>query len=64
MNKKLILLQIRMQKRTKAQMEKGKSGNPHVQPNGSFKYGLTLDELKTLHEAKQLFKGTINLGEK
>ena len=52
-----------MQKRTKAQMEKGKSGNPHVQPNGSFKYGLTLDELKTLHEAKQLFKGTINLGE-
>ena len=26
--------------------------------------GLTLDELKTLHEAKQLFKGTINLGEK
>ena len=25
---------------------------------------LTLDELKTLHEAKQLFKGTINLGEK
>jgi len=25
--------------------------------------GLTLDELKTLHEAKQLFKGTINLGE-
>jgi hypothetical protein len=59
MNKKLILLQIRMQKRTKAQMEKGKSGNPHVQPNGSVKYGLTLDELKTLHEAKQLFKGSI-----
>ena len=26
--------------------------------------GLTLDELKPLHEAKQLFKGTINLGEK
>ena len=26
--------------------------------------GLTLDELKTLHEAKQLFKGTINVGEK
>jgi hypothetical protein len=25
--------------------------------------GLTLDELKTLHEAKQLFKGTINDGE-
>ena len=25
--------------------------------------GLTLDELKTLHEAKQLFKGTINVGE-
>ena len=24
---------------------------------------LTLDELKTLHEAKQLFKGTINVGE-
>ena len=26
--------------------------------------GLTLDEIKTLHEAKQLFKGTINVGEK
>ena len=26
--------------------------------------GLTLDELKTLHEAKQLFKGSINVGEK
>jgi hypothetical protein len=26
--------------------------------------GLTLDELKILHEAKQLFKGTIKLGEK
>ena len=25
--------------------------------------GLTLDELKTLHEAKQLFKGSINVGE-
>ena len=25
--------------------------------------GLTLDELKTLHEAKQLFKGSINAGE-
>ena len=25
--------------------------------------GLTLDELKNLHEAKQLFKGTINVGE-
>ena len=25
--------------------------------------GLALDELKTLHEAKQLFKGTINDGE-
>ena len=26
--------------------------------------GLSLDEIKTLHEAKQLFKGTINVGEK
>ena len=26
--------------------------------------GLSLDEIKTLHEAKQFFKGTINLGEK